>query len=213
MLTLLRDATLASYADTVFPRRRLVPHFFKISDEIRCDLWVVVKLACVEMNVHSWQRLVAGTCGHQTRYLDQRFAQKPLHPGKKTSMPGHPCMFWFEGRTGYWSLILLYIWGFWYTSLLPLQKAKKGDWGPALKQVSKEKRCELDGAVRGWERSTVCLLILNRTCPYAKSVLTANSRDRTPIDVSSRYPIYFQINQKRFSEKIDPVFLVFIDLL
>ena len=31
-------------------------------------------------------------------------------------------------------------------SLLPLQKAKKGDWGPALKQVSKGKRCELDGA-------------------------------------------------------------------
>ena len=36
-----------------------------------------MKLASVEMNAHSWQGLVAGTCGHQTRYLDQRFAQKP----------------------------------------------------------------------------------------------------------------------------------------
>ena len=36
-----------------------------------------MKFASVEMNVHSWQGLVAGTCGHQTRYLDQRSAQKP----------------------------------------------------------------------------------------------------------------------------------------
>ena len=77
MFTLLRDATLALYADTVFPRRLLVPHFFEISDEFRRNLWVVVKFASVEMNVHSWQGLVAGTCGHQTRYLDQRSAQKP----------------------------------------------------------------------------------------------------------------------------------------
>ena len=77
MFTLLRDATLALYADTVFPRRLLVPHFFEISDEFRRNLWVVVKFASVEMNVHSWQGLVAGTCGHQTRYLDQRSAQNP----------------------------------------------------------------------------------------------------------------------------------------
>ena len=36
-----------------------------------------MKFASVEMNVHSWQGLVAGTCGHQTRYLDQRSAQNP----------------------------------------------------------------------------------------------------------------------------------------
>ena len=36
-----------------------------------------MKLASVEMNAHNWQRLVAGTCGHQTRYLDQRSAQNP----------------------------------------------------------------------------------------------------------------------------------------
>jgi len=77
MFTLLRHATLALYADTVSPRRLLVPHFFEISDEFRRDLWVVVKLASVEMNVHSWQGLVAGTCGHQTHYLDQRSAQNP----------------------------------------------------------------------------------------------------------------------------------------
>ena len=29
------------------------------------------------MNVHRWQGLVAGTCGHQIRYLDQRCAQNP----------------------------------------------------------------------------------------------------------------------------------------
>jgi hypothetical protein len=77
MFTLLRDATLALYADTDFPRRLLVPHFFEISDEFRRDLWVVVKSASAEMNVHSWQGLVAGTCGHQTRHLDQRSAQNP----------------------------------------------------------------------------------------------------------------------------------------
>ena len=77
MFTLLRHATLALYADTVSPRQLLVPHFFEISDEFRRDLWVVVKSASVEMNVHSWQGLVAGTCGHQTRYLDQRSAQNP----------------------------------------------------------------------------------------------------------------------------------------
>ena len=36
-----------------------------------------MKLASAEMNAHSWQCLVAGTCGHQIRYLDQRSAQKP----------------------------------------------------------------------------------------------------------------------------------------
>ena len=36
-----------------------------------------MKSASAEMNVHSWQGLVAGTCGHQTRYLDQRSAQNP----------------------------------------------------------------------------------------------------------------------------------------
>ena len=77
MFTLLRHATLALYADTVFPTRLLVPHFFEISDEFRRDLWVVVKLASAEMNAHSWHGLVAGTCGHQIRYLDQRSAQKP----------------------------------------------------------------------------------------------------------------------------------------
>ena len=35
MFTLLRDATLALYADTVFPRRLLVAHVFEISDKIR----------------------------------------------------------------------------------------------------------------------------------------------------------------------------------
>ena len=29
------------------------------------------------MNVHSWQGLVAGTRGHEIRYLDQREAQIP----------------------------------------------------------------------------------------------------------------------------------------
>ena len=33
--------------------------------------------ASVETNVRSWQALVAGTRGHQTRYLDQRSAQVP----------------------------------------------------------------------------------------------------------------------------------------
>ena len=36
-----------------------------------------MKSASAEMNVHSWQGLVAGTCGHQTRHLDQRSAQNP----------------------------------------------------------------------------------------------------------------------------------------
>ena len=36
-----------------------------------------MKSASAEMNVHSWHGLVAGTCGHQTRYLDQRSAQNP----------------------------------------------------------------------------------------------------------------------------------------
>ena len=36
-----------------------------------------MKFASVGMNVHSWQGLVSGTCGHQTRYLDQRSAQNP----------------------------------------------------------------------------------------------------------------------------------------
>ena len=77
MFTLLRHATLALYADTVFPRRLLVPHFFEISDEFRRVFWVVVKSASAEMNVHSWQGLVSGTCGHQIRYLDKRYAQNP----------------------------------------------------------------------------------------------------------------------------------------
>ena len=34
-----------------------------------------MKFASVGMNVHSWQGLVAGTRGHQTRYLDQTYAQ------------------------------------------------------------------------------------------------------------------------------------------
>ena len=36
-----------------------------------------MKFASVEMIVHSWHGLVAGTCGHQIRYLDQRSAQNP----------------------------------------------------------------------------------------------------------------------------------------
>ena len=101
--------------------------WFPISSKFRIhrrDLWVVVKSASVEMNVHSWQGLVAGTCGHQTRYLDQRSAQNPkcivllakmslqdftTSSGQKDLMPDYPCLFWFEGRTGYWSLILLYM--------------------------------------------------------------------------------------------------------
>ena len=123
-----------------------------------------MKLASVEMNVHSWQGLVAGTCGHQTRHLDQRSAQNPkcivllakmslqdftTSSGQKDlhALVIHAC---FGSRVEPdTDLSYSYIWGFWYTSLLPLQKAKKGDCGPALKQVSKEKRCELDGAVRG----------------------------------------------------------------
>ena len=38
MIVRLGDATLALYADKVFPRRLLVPHFFEISDEFRRDL-------------------------------------------------------------------------------------------------------------------------------------------------------------------------------
>ena len=36
-----------------------------------------MKSASIETNVHRWHGLVAGTCGHQIRYLDQRYAQNP----------------------------------------------------------------------------------------------------------------------------------------
>ena len=104
------------------------------------------------MNVHSWQGLVAGTCGHQTRYLDQRFAQKPkcivllakmslqdftTSSGQKDLHAWSSMHVLVRGsnRILISHTLINILWGFWY--------------GPALKQVSKEHRCELDGAVRG----------------------------------------------------------------